>query len=72
MRGAGEGERVQGSSGAAWRLGVLFLCGFSVDYGGVADDVDEFGVCGLDDLLGELFFLGFVVVEFDFDEWVVF
>ena len=53
MRGAGEGEWVQGSSGAAWRLGVLFLGGFlSVEDGGVADEVDEFGVCGLDDLLG--------------------
>ena len=39
--------------GTAWRLGVLFFgVVSSVEDGGVADDVDEFGVCGLDDLLG--------------------
>ena len=42
-----------------------------MEYEGVADEVDDVGPGGFCDLLGELFFLGFVVVELDFDEGVV-
>ena len=42
-----------------------------MEYEGVAYEVDDVGPGFVCDLLGELFFLGFVVVELDFDEGVV-